>query len=91
MARVQTILTTVVLMGNTKPSVDNVDTLNYVLKKGEETDINVLSVGNVTIGMKGEKLTDFNALKEAGAAGLSDDGIPIMDESLLKEAFRRRN
>ena len=79
--------TTVVLMGNTKPSVDNVDTLNYVLKKGEETDINVLSVGNVTIGMKGEKLTDFNALKEAGAAGLSDDGIPIMDESLLKEAF----
>lgn len=79
--------TTVVLMGNTKPSVDNVDTLNYVLKKGEETDINVLSVGNVTIGMKGEKLTDFNALKKAGAAGLSDDGIPIMDESLLKEAF----
>lgn len=79
--------TTVILMGNTKPSVDNAETLEYVINKGKETDINIYSVCNVTKGMKGGELTDFKLLKEKGAVGLSDDGIPIMNESLLKEAF----
>ena len=79
--------TTVVLMANTKPCVDNIETLEYVINKGMDTDINVYTVANVTKGLKGEELTDFNILKLKGAAGLSDDGIPIMDEDLLKEAF----
>ena len=79
--------TTVVLMANTKPAVDNIDTLSYVLNKGKETDINVYTVANVTKGLKGEELTDFETLKNAGACGLSDDGIPIMDAKLLEDAF----
>ena len=79
--------TTVILMGNTKPTADNVETLNYVINKGKETEINIYTVANVTMGMKGQELTDFETLKSVGAVGLSDDGIPIMDEKLLKVAF----
>ena len=81
--------TTVVLMCNTKPTVDNVETLKYVLDKGKKTDIKVESCGSVTYGLKGEKLTDFDALTKAGAAGFTDDGIPLMNEDILREAFKK--
>ena len=79
--------TTVVLMANTKPPVDNEETLTYVLKKGEQTDINVTSCANVTMGMKGEKLTDMKRLAELGAVGFTDDGIPLLDEAVVREAM----
>ena len=79
--------TTVVAMANTKPVVDNVETLEYILNKAKDADIEVLQVANVTVGMKGEELTDFEALLEAGAAGLSDDGIPIMNAGVLRKAL----
>ncbi|MDO4188300.1 MAG: dihydroorotase [Lachnospiraceae bacterium] len=79
--------TTVILMGNTKPTADNVDTIKYVLSEGKKTDINIHTVANVTKGMKGKELVSYEELIEAGAIGLSDDGIPIMDESLLRQAF----
>lgn len=81
--------TTVVLMCNTKPTVDNVETLDYVINKGKKTEINVLSCGSVTYGLKGEKLTDFDALIAHGAVGFTDDGIPLMDEKILREAFKK--
>ncbi|MBO4345999.1 MAG: dihydroorotase [Lachnospiraceae bacterium] len=81
--------TTVVLMCNTKPVVDNVETLEYVINKGETTPINVKSCSSVTVGLKGEKLTDFEDMLAHGAVGFTDDGIPLMDEAILREAFRR--
>lgn len=81
--------TTVVCMANTKPVVDNQSILHYVLEKGENTGIHVLSVGAVTKGMQGEELTDFAELKEAGAVGLSDDGLPIRDSRVMYEAMCR--
>ena len=79
--------TTVVCMANTKPAVDNEDTLSYIQKKGEETGIHVLQTATVTKGLKGEELVDMDKLANAGAAGFTDDGIPIMDEKLLAEAM----
>ena len=81
--------TTVVLMCNTKPTVDNVETLTYVLEKGKKTDIKVESCGSVTYGLKGEELTDFEALIKAGAVGFTDDGIPLMNEDILRAAFKK--
>lgn len=80
--------TSVVLMANTKPAVDNQDTLAYVLKKGAETGIRVYTCANVTMGLQGKKLTDMENLSSLGAAGFTDDGIPLMDEALLREALR---
>ena len=81
--------TTVVLMCNTKPTVDNPETLDYVLNKGKQTDIKVESCSTVTYGLKGEKLTDFDEMIKHGAVGFTDDGIPLMDENILREAFRK--
>ncbi len=81
--------TTVVLMCNTKPTVDNPETLDYVLNKGKQTEIKVESCSTVTYGLKGEKLTDFDEMIKHGAVGFTDDGIPLMDENILREAFRK--
>ena len=79
--------TTVVCMANTKPVNDNAETLSYMLEKGKMTGIHVLSCACVTKGMQGKELVDMDALREAGAAGFTDDGIPILDEAVLKEAL----
>ncbi|MCD8390644.1 MAG: dihydroorotase [Firmicutes bacterium] len=81
--------TSVVLMANTKPPVDNVETLKYVLKKGQETDLNIYTCANVTKGMRGAELTDMDALFGAGAVGFTDDGVPITDENLLRAALKK--
>lgn len=80
--------TSVVLMANTKPAVDNQETLAYVLQKGRETGIHVYSCANVTKGLQGKELTDMEMLSRQGAAGFTDDGIPLMDETLLRKALR---
>ncbi len=79
--------TTVICMANTKPAVDNVETLEYVLTEGKKTGINVLTAANITMGMKGEQLTDMELLKAHGAAGFTDDGIPLKDAALVKRAM----
>ena len=80
--------TSVVMMANTSPSIDNVETLSYVLEKGQKTGIHVYSVANVTKDMAGKELTDMEALAKAGAVGFSDDGKPIMDEKLVLDAMK---
>ncbi len=79
--------TSIVLMANTIPTVDSTETLKYVLDKGSQTDINIFSCANVTYGMQGKELTDFDALVNAGAAGFTDDGKPLMDAELVKTAL----
>lgn len=79
--------TTVILMANTKPTVDNKETLKYILDKCGKSDIKIYTVANVTKGMKGTELTNFKELISLGAVGVSDDGIPVMDIEILKEAF----
>ena len=79
--------TTVVCMANTKPPVDNAETLRYVIEEGEKTGIHVLTAATVSVGMKGQELTDMRALAAEGAAGFTDDGIPLMDEKLVRGAM----
>ena len=81
--------TTVVLMANTNPKVDHVETLSYILEKGRQTGIHVESCGNVTMGMQGKVLTDMERLHEAGAVGFTDDGVPILSSELAIEAMKQ--
>lgn len=81
--------TGIVLMANTKPCVDNEETLNYVLKKGKKTGIRINTCANVTKGMKGEKIVDMEGLSAKGAVGFTDDGIPLLSENLVREAMKR--
>lgn len=79
--------TTVVCMANTKPVVDNPEILSYIQEKGETTGIHVLQAAAVTKGLAGKELVDMKELAACGAAGFTDDGIPIMDEKILLEAL----
>ncbi len=81
--------TTVICMANTKPVADNVETLKYVLETGKKEKINVLQAGAVSVGFKGEELTDFEALLANGATGLTDDGIPLKDENFVRCAMKK--
>lgn len=80
--------TEIVLMANTNPPVDNIETLQYVLDKGKQTGMHIHSCANVTMQMAGKQLTDMKQLAAYGAAGFTDDGIPITDDRTVKAAMQ---
>lgn len=81
--------TTVVAMANTKPVVDNEETLKYILEKMNRTKIKVHTVAALSKGLKGEELVDMKRLIDLGAIGFSDDGVPIKDEYLIFNAMKK--
>lgn len=83
--------TTVICMANTNPIVDNEETLKYIKQKAEKSPINVLQVGSITKGFKGEKLVDMEKLKACGAVGFSDDGLPITNADIVLHAMNKAN
>lgn len=80
-------VTTCCCMPNTSPVADNAKTVEYIREKGGLTPINVLPIGAVTAGQRGETLTDFEALKAAGAVAVSDDGMPVVSDDIMREAL----
>ena len=81
--------TQIVLMANTKPCVDQVETLQYVLQKGAQTGIHIHSCANVTMGMAGKELVNMEQLSEAGAVGFTDDGVAILSEEMVTKAMEQ--
>ena len=81
--------TSVVMMANTKPVPDHANTLRYMLEKGKDTRIHVYACGAVTENLEGVRLTDLEELRAAGAVGFTDDGKPLMDEELVREAMKK--
>ncbi|MCU9533335.1 dihydroorotase [Streptococcus sp. CSL10205-OR2] len=79
--------TTVVMMANTSPTISDVTTLKEVLTSAQKEAITVKSVATVTNNFDGKQLTPFKDLLEAGAVGFSDDGIPLTDAGVVKEAL----
>lgn len=81
--------TTVCAMANTDPVVDNVAVLRAVEAEVERTArVRVRQLASVSIGLRGESLTDLPALAAAGAVAFSDDGKPIPREGLMRLALR---
>ena len=81
--------TSVVMMGNTVPTMDNPETIKYAIEKGKQTGIKVYACGNVTMGMEGKVLTDMDALLDAGAVLFTDDGKPITNEENMRIACKK--
>lgn len=80
--------TTVICMANTKPIVDNEETLTYLRERAEHMPIHVLNTAAITKGFCGKALTDMQKLKAAGAVGFTDDGVPIADTAIVFEAMK---
>ncbi|MCH2545984.1 MAG: dihydroorotase [Alphaproteobacteria bacterium] len=81
-------VTTVVCMPNTKPVIDDVSILEFLHRRARETAyVNVKAYGAVSMNMEGEALTEMGMLVEAGACGFTDDGLPVMNAQLMRQAL----
>lgn len=81
--------TTVCCMPNTKPVVDNVETVKYIIEKGKKVGLtNVLPVGAVTKNMAGVEITDVEELKKAGICAISEDGKSVMNSGVYRKAMK---
>lgn len=81
--------TAVVTMANTKPPIDSPEAVKNCIERNRSMDCRIYPAAAVTKAMAGKDLTDFAALKEAGAVCLSDDGLTVADGALFYEAFER--
>jgi dihydroorotase len=80
--------TTVCAMPNTNPTMDTAATLEYVLRKArDEATVRVLPIGSVTKQSGGAQLAEMGELAEAGAIGFSDDGNPVADSNIMRQAL----
>lgn len=80
--------TTICPMPNTKPTPDSTIVLEKIIEEAKRVNLcHVLPYASVTKGEKGEELVDFEALKEAGAIAFSDDGIPVKNARIMREAI----
>ena len=80
-------VTSLLCMPNTKPAVDTPETVRYILDKAKTADAHVYVAAAITKGLKGEELCDLEALHDAGAIALSDDGRPVIDTACLVKAL----
>ena len=80
--------TTVCAMPNTSPPTDSRAVVEFVMQKArDEGAVRVLPIGCVTKGSKGEALAEMGELAEAGAIGFSDDGFPVADPNIMRQAL----
>ena len=79
--------TTVVMMANTNLTISTVETLQEVLESASRENIHIKSVATITENFDGQHLTDFKALLAAGAVGFSDDGIPLTNAGIVRQAL----
>nr|WP_246246059.1 dihydroorotase [Paenibacillus lemnae] len=82
--------TTIACMPNTKPVTDSADTVSLVLEKARQANLaKVLPYAAITVNELGRELTDFEALKEAGAIGYTDDGVGVQNAQMMKNAMKK--
>lgn len=80
--------TSVACMPNTNPPVDNADLVENIISRAQKLGYaNVYPIGAISKGLEGKELADIGELKFAGAAGISDDGRPVSNSSLMRRAL----
>lgn len=81
-------VTSVLVMPNTVSTADNQTVVEFVVKRAQEVGlINIYPAGSITKGEKGEMLAEINELKRSGAIAITDDGLDVQNESVLKRAM----
>lgn len=84
--------TTICPMPNTKPTPDSAIILSEIIEKAKKVaKCNVLPYSSVTKGEKGEELVNFEEQKQAGAIAFSDDGMPVENARMIREAIIKAN
>src|SRR5499427_8399739 len=79
--------TSVCAMPNTSPVNDSPEITRWLQEPARGAHINVFPIAAATVGSRGVQLTDFAALKKAGAVAISDDGKPILSDDIMRTAL----
>jgi dihydroorotase len=79
--------TSVVAMPNTVPVNDTVAKLEWMLDAARKPAVRLFAMPAATIGSMGTELTDFDALRAAGAVGFTDDGKPVLEDHVMRAAL----
>ena len=80
--------TTICPMPNTKPTPDNKETLKKIMAEAKRVNLcNILPYASVSKGEKGEEIVDFEELRKAGAIAFSDDGMPVVNSRMMRQAM----
>jgi dihydroorotase len=80
--------TSVACMPNTDPAIDDKSVVDFILRKARTTGFaKVYPVAAATVGRKGEKLSEFGRLVQAGAVAFSDDGAPIATAQMMRRVL----
>ena len=80
--------TTICPMPNTNPTPDSAFILQEIIEKGKKANLcNILPYSSVSFGEKGEELVNFEEQKNAGAIAFSDDGIPVKNSRMMRQAI----
>ena len=80
--------TALACMPNTEPSNDCRSVTEFILERARKAGLcRIYPVAAITVGQKGENLTEFGDLKEAGAIGVSDDGLPVKNSEVMRRAL----
>lgn len=79
--------TSVCAMPNTAPVNDTPEITRWMQDLQRGAVVNVFPIPAATVGSLGEKLTDFRALRDAGAVAFSDDGKPIVTDEMMRRAL----
>ncbi|MEW6675838.1 MAG: dihydroorotase [Nitrospirota bacterium] len=88
MAAVKGGFTTVCCMPNTYPVNDNASVTEFIIRKtAQEGLCNVLPIGAITKGQKGEELAEMGAMKAEGCIAFSDDGMSVMNSLIMRRAL----
>ena len=80
--------TAVCAMPNTEPVMDSRAVVDFVLERARsEGFVRVMAIGAVTKGSLGKQLSEMGELAQAGVVGFSDDGHPVSDDSMMRQAL----
>ena len=80
--------TAVCAMPNTVPVIDTPEWVRWLQAPERDAQVRVFPIAAATVGSQGEQLTDYLALRAAGAVAVSDDGKPILGDAIMREALR---
>ena len=84
-------VTSVLAMPNTIPATDNVETVQAILEKAENADARVYVSAAITHDLQSETMNDLQALRDAGAIAMSDDGRPVTNTRFMADAMDAGN
>lgn len=79
--------TRICVMPNTDPPLDSPESIRYTVDRAEECPVHIHPIGAITKGQDGKELTEMGAMLSEGAVAFSDDGLPVTDSGMMRNAL----